>query len=138
MQRANVRGCPAISCALVDVLETGETISAIAIVAGERVFGSVDWIEFSVGASSGFAHGGAFRDAANALEFTIVTRGDVHAMARACPRTDCAVVDRLPANRLVRGSPVAGQAINGDLRWIRIARESGDAFVHASLLRERR
>ncbi len=156
---ANVRSCPRTSCAAVQSLASGTSITTTGQVEGEFVLGSSKWTRILLNNKVAFVHSALVSRSrpSNSARPTATTAAQtvsrapavnpnqataryyviapVRANARSCPRTSCNVV-----TSFARGAEVAvlqlvsGDSVSGNSSWQAVKHNNGVVYIHAPLL----
>ena len=156
---ANIRSCPRTSCATVQSLASGATISTTGQVEGEFVLGSSKWTRILLNNKEAFVHSAlvsrirpsttarptattASRCASRApavnpnqatARYYVIA--PVSANARSCPRTTCNRVDSFARGAEVNVlQRITGESVSGNSSWQAVKHNNAVVYIHAPLL----
>ena len=160
---ANVRSCPRTSCAPVQSLASGTSITTTGQVEGEFVLGSSKWTRILLNNKEAFVHSAlvsrsrpsnSARPTATTAARTVsrapavnpnqaTTRYYVVAPARvnvrSCPRTSCNVVTSFARGAEVNVlQRVSGDSVSGNSSWQAVKHNNAVVYIHAPLLSRNR
>ena len=156
---ANVRSCPRTSCAAVQSLASGTSITTTGQVEGEFVLGSSKWTRILLNNKEAFVHSAlvsrsqsstsarptattasrtvsrAPNVSPNQATTTYYISAPVSANARSCPRTSCNVVTSFARGAEVNVlQRVSGDSVSGNSNWQAVKHNNAVVYIHAPLL----
>lgn len=154
--KANARLCALLSCAIVEVFERGNRITALRFQKGQLINGSDRWIRFSHKGKRLSIHSSKLTQTDPQADTVAAAQMDnadeapsiggviyylkTRARARLCTRLDCDFADVFEkgAKIVAAAGYLLGERINNNGRWIAFRHNGRDLYLHSDLLTKER